>query len=104
VEASEPHNSRDALDDNVQHRLKSVRRAADHLQHIRCRGLELQGFREIAGFGLHFLEQADIANGDYRLIGEGLKQFDLLVAERMHLGATQRDGSNTLALTRQGYA
>ena len=68
-----------------------IRGLADHLQHVGCRGLELQRFGEVAGLRLHFLEQPDIADGDYRLIGEGLQQLDLFVAEGMHFRPAKHD-------------
>ena len=54
---------------------------ADDLEHLGGRGLLLQRFRKVAGPGLHFLEQPHVADGDHRLVGEGLQQSDLLVGE-----------------------
>ena len=49
---------------------------------------------------LHLFEQADIADGDHRLVGEGLQQVDLLVAEGMHFRAAKRRLSPMLSPSR----
>ena len=67
--------------------------AADDLKNLRGRGLLLQRLREVARPRLHFVEQPHIADGDHGLIGEGLQQCDLLVAERIAL----RCGAVTIA-------
>ena len=69
----------------------------------RCRGLLLQQFCQVARLRLHFFKQANIADGDHRLVGEGLKQGYLLFAERMHFDAAKRDRSNALTLAQQRY-
>ena len=51
------------------------------------RGLLLQRLGQLAVARLHLLEQPHVLDGDHRLVGEGLEQLDLLVAERAHLGA-----------------
>ena len=67
-----------ALDDRVEHRLHVRRRAADDAEHLgRCR-LMLQGFAQFCVALLEFLEQPHVLDGDHRLVGEGLKQLDLL--------------------------
>ncbi len=92
------------IDDHVEHRLQRVRRARDDFQHVGCRGLELQRFAQVLGAFLHFLEQADIADGDYGLVGKGLQQRDLLVAERMHLCTPKQDCADTFILAQQRHA
>ena len=44
----------------------------------------LQRLREVARARLHFIEQTNVADGDHGLIGEGLQQGNLFVAERIH--------------------
>src|SRR5579883_1973800 len=61
----------------------------------------VQGTLELARLGLYFLEQADIAERDHRLIGEGLEQRDLLVAERIDLDTAQHDGPDALPVAQQ---
>src|SRR6266436_7903061 len=70
---------------------------ADNLQHIRGCSLPLQRF-------LRFVEQPRVLNCDHRLIGEGVQQGNLFVAERVHLEATQRDRSDAFALAQQWNA
>jgi hypothetical protein len=41
----------------------------------------LDGPSQLLGARLEFLEQANVLDGDHRLVGEGLKQLDLLVGE-----------------------
>ena len=56
-------------------------------QHLAGRRLLLQRLGQLAVARLHLLEQAGVLDRDHRLVGEGLQQLDLLVAERPHLGA-----------------
>ena len=39
---------------------------------------------------LHLLEQLDIADGDHGLIGEGLQQGNLFIAERVNFRSAKR--------------
>ena len=48
-------------------------------------GLVGERLRKVTRLGLHFLEQANVADGDHGLVGEGLQQADLLVGERIRL-------------------
>src|SRR5258708_8765952 len=64
----------------------------------------LQRLVQILSARLHLLEQMDVADGDHRLVGEGLQQGDLLVAKGVHLGATEHDCSDALTLTQHWYA
>ena len=45
-------------------------------------------------FFLEFLEQPDVFDGDHGLVGEGLKQGDLLIAERSNFRAANHDGAD----------
>ena len=49
---------------------------------------------EFARACLHFVEQPNILDCDYRLIGEGLHKSDLLVRERFELQSVEGDSSN----------
>ena len=60
----------------------SVGEDAITLEDVAASGLVGQRLREVAGLRLHLLEQPDIPDGDHGLVGEGLEQCDLLVAER----------------------
>ena len=63
-----------AIDNGLEDRRNIGRRRCDNLQHVGGRGLLLQGFLEIAGLGLHLVEQARIFDCDHGLVGEGLDQ------------------------------
>ena len=56
------------------------------------------------GARLHLLEQPHVLDRDHRLVGEGLDQLDLLVGERPHLRARQREDADRLALAQQRHA
>ena len=77
------------VDQRLQDGLKIEGRSADCLENIRCRGLLLQRLAEVARPCLHLVEQADILDGDHRLVGEGLDQLDLARRERARLGASE---------------
>ena len=86
-----PTNPRGALDDGVEHRLHVRRRAADDAEHLGRRRLMLQRLAQFRVALLKFLEQSDVLDGDNRLVGEGFKQFDLLVGERPDLRSADDD-------------
>ena len=77
------------------------RPTADDLEHVGGGGLLLQGFGKFAGARLHFLEQTDIADRDHGLIGKGLQQGDLLVAERIHFEPAKSDRADAVAFVKQ---
>ena len=60
------------LDQRIEDSRQIERRAADDLEHIRCRRLLLQRLAKFGGARLHVLEQADVLDGDDSLIGESL--------------------------------
>ena len=70
--------ARHRLHQRVEHRLEVDGRAADDLEHVRCRGLLLEGFPQ-------FPKQAGVFNGDHRLFGKVVHQLNLLVGERPDL-------------------
>jgi hypothetical protein len=51
---------------------------------------------------LQFREQPDVLNGDDRLVGEGLEERNLPVAEGTHLLASDKDRPDRHAFTQQG--
>ena len=74
-----------ALHDGIEHRLRVAHRIADDVEHLAGRGLLLQRLGEIVGALAQLVEQPRVLDGDDRLGGEVLHQFDLLVGEWPHL-------------------
>ena len=64
----------------------------------------LQSLAQLCVAFLDLFEQPHVLDGDYGLGGEGLKQFDLLVSERLHLHPADHNGPNrnTFAEQRHG--
>jgi hypothetical protein len=71
--------------------LQIERRAADDLQDVGGGRLLLQRFTQLA-------EQPRVLNGDNRLRGKVLNQFDLLVGERPDLPPVYSEGTDKLVL------
>src|SRR5262245_44918599 len=69
----------------VEDRLHVRRRAADDAQNLGGGRLLLEGLGQVAVAGLQLLEQADILDGDDRLIGKRLEELDLRLGERLDL-------------------
>src|SRR6185369_14510523 len=67
------------FNDDVQYRLQVGGRTADDAENVAGRGLLLQRFHQLLRASLHFLKQADVLDGNHRLVGEGGDQLDLLV-------------------------
>jgi hypothetical protein len=80
--------------DGVEHRLVVCRRGRDRLQDLRRRRLLRQRLGEIAIPRLQLLEQPDILDRDYRLVGEGLQQLYLSFRERSRMSPTDNDRAN----------
>ena len=78
-----------AFDNCIEHWFDICRRGGDHTKDIAASGLMGQRLREVARLRLHLVEQADIADGDHGLVGEGLQQSDLLVGERVYFEAAK---------------
>ncbi len=87
------------LDQRVENWLQIKRRATDDLEHIGGRRLLLQRFGKFPAAGLHLVEQADVFDGNHRLVGEGLEEFDLLLWEQSRLvaGRGNHPDGDTLA-------
>src|SRR5215831_5145259 len=88
VRAAQPNG---APDDGIEHRLEICWRAADDPKDFarRCLLVERRGQFSVAR--LQFLEQPHVLDGDYRLVGEGLEQRNLLVGEGVHFGPADYD-------------
>src|SRR5262249_297975 len=72
----------------------------------RARGrmpLLLKRLAQLARARLYIVEQADVLDGDYRLIGEGLQQRDLALRERSNLGTWNSDRTDRMAVTQHGH-
>ena len=85
-----------AVENALEHRLGVRHRAADHLQHLGSRGLVFQRL-------LGLVEQAHVLDGDHGLAGEGRKQHHGLRGKRPGFGARHADGTDRLALVKQGH-
>src|SRR5262245_53570087 len=72
------------FDQRLQHRFEIERRAADDLEHVGGGGLLLQRFPQL-------VEQPGVLDGDDHLFGKVAHKLDLLVGERAHLLAVNRD-------------
>src|SRR5207302_7134252 len=70
------------LEHDVEDRLEIERGSADRLEHVRDRGLLLEGL-------LRLVEQAHVLDRDGGLPRERLDEPDLLVAERTHISAVR---------------
>src|SRR5262249_39609395 len=80
--------------DRLEHRLGVGGRAADRGQDFTGRGLPLERL-------LGLLEQPHVLDRDHRLVREGFSEFNLLLGERLHLGATYCQGANCLVFSQQ---
>ena len=70
-------------------------------QHFARRRLVLEGLCQLARPRLHLLEQPRVLDGDYGLVGEGLHEHDLCVAEWLHLRLREGQHANRLALAQK---
>src|SRR5215475_9861870 len=89
-----PTNPRRALDDGVEHRLHIRGRAADNAEHLSRRRLMLQGLAQLCVALLDLFEQADILDGDDRLVRKGFQKFNLSIRERTYLSSPDDDYTN----------
>jgi hypothetical protein len=99
-----------ALRDGIEDGLNVYRRATDHAQDLARRRLLLEGFdnlsmslckREV--LFLQLGKEADVLNGDYGLVGEGLQQLDLPLGEQACLGAPEEDHPDCLICAKEWY-
>src|SRR3990172_8794430 len=91
------------LDEGFQNGLEIKRGATDHLEDFAGGGLLREGLGEVAVPGLQFLEQADVLDGDDRLVGEGLQQRDLGVGEWPCLHSRDDDRPDGIGVAQHGY-
>ena len=75
-------NARRIRQHRLEYRLQLAGRAGDDAQHLRGRGLLLQRLAQIIGALPQLVKQPRVLDGDHRLLGEIVDQFDLLVGER----------------------
>ena len=85
-------------DDGVERRAQLVAHVGEELRLVLARELEL------AALVLDLVEQPHVLDRDHRLVGEGRDQLDLLVGERPHLGARQRQHADRDALAQHRNA
>src|SRR5437763_2958460 len=83
-----------ALDDGLEDGSHFGRRGRYHPQNIAAPSLVGESLREIAGPGLHLIEQPYVFDGDHRLVGESGYKLDLLVREPPHRFPGQHDNSD----------
>ena len=93
-----------AFDNGLERRCDVGRRRRDHFQHVGGRGLLLQGLAEIVRALPQLIEETDILDRDYRLVGEGGDEIDLLLRERLDPLPREHNGSDRFVLTQQGHA
>jgi len=83
--------------DGIEDRLHIGRRARDHPENLARRRLLLERLGQLRIAGLQLLEQAHVLDGNYRLVGEGLQQSDLRLAERLRFQPPDGDRADRLA-------
>jgi hypothetical protein len=93
VRAGEP---RRVLDQNLEHRIQVERRAADRLQHLARRRLPLERF-------LRLVEEAHVLDRDRCLVGESLKQPDLVVRKGADFVPVDSDHPENLSRSDHRY-
>ena len=72
-----------ALDNGLEHRPNIGWRGCNHTEYVGAPGLISQRLREVARLRLHFVEQPYVLDCDHGLVGKGLEQGDVLVAENL---------------------
>ena len=94
-----PANPSGALDDGVEYGLHIRRRAADNAEYFGRGVLMIFSLAQFCVALLDFLEQANILDRDYRLIGEGFKKRNLFVSERSNLRPANDKRADSYAFT-----
>jgi len=95
---------RGAFEHGVEHGLDVRGGVGDHAQDVRSGRLLGQAVRQLLVALLQLREQAHVLDGDQRLVGEGLQERDLALAERPGFGAADRDGADGAAVAHHGHA
>jgi hypothetical protein len=87
--------------DGIEGRLNVGRRRRDHAEDFAGGGLLIErlghlrvGLRQRPVLFLEFREQAHVLDRDHRLVGEGLRELDLLVREGLHFAPPHVDDPN----------
>src|SRR5262245_50013343 len=83
-----------SLGQRIQDRLQIEVRTADDLEYIAGRGLVFERLLEIAGALLQLAIGLGAADGDHRLLGEGLHQLHLTVRQPAALSAPEDECAN----------
>src|SRR5262249_26896884 len=78
----------------VEHRRQVAGRGIDDLQHLRRRGLLLQGFARLG-------QQSRILHCNHSLVGKGANQLDLTIGERFDTMTRQANRSHDGALAQK---
>src|SRR5207249_5426789 len=92
-----------ALHDRVEDRLQLALRTADYTKDLTGRGLLIERLRQRPILRLELLEQADVLNGDDRLVGKGLEQRNLTVGEGPDLCAADPDDPKSNSFAHERY-
>src|SRR5262249_30188741 len=93
--------ARGVLQHGLEHGLQVAGRTADDLQHLRGRGLLLQRLAQLTRARLHLVEQPHVLDRDYRLVGEGGGELNLLVGEWPDRLALQTDDADRESFSQQ---
>src|SRR5262249_48524536 len=97
-----PTNPGRALNDGIKDRLHVRRRTTDDPKHLGRCSLMLQCLAQFCVALLDLLEQPDIFDGDYGLVGEGFEELDLLFREGADYSTTNDDDADRLVLAHEG--
>src|SRR5262245_23598738 len=85
-------------DDGIQRRAQLVAHAGEELR------LALACLRKLPAFVLDFIKQPHVLDGDYRLVGEGFDQFDLLISKWPHDSAVQVEHADRDRLAQERHS
>src|SRR5262249_46166781 len=89
--------------DGIEHRLDVGRRAGDHAQDLRGGRLLLERLAKLAVPALELREQPHVLDRDDSLVGEGLKERDLLGVEWPRLATSDGDQTDYRVLAKHRH-
>src|SRR5207245_10697273 len=92
-----------SLDDPPEHCLQ-IQCRTDRLANLAERPELADRASQLARARLELLEEADVLDGNDRLVGEGLQELGLPVGEQPHLAAPDRDRPEDLGPAKQRAA
>src|SRR5262245_22534407 len=98
IRPTEPTGS---LNDCVEHRLQLSRRTADDIEHLARRGLKFERLAQLALALLLCLKQPRVLDGYDCLVGEGLKQRNLFLAEWVDHAATKHETADGFVISQE---